>query len=259
MSTDDPIPVPHNIEAEQQLLGALLLSNDRLDRVTDLIRAEHFYEPLHADIFDRIVGRVNAGQIASPVTLRSDLQNHPALKELGGPAYLVRLAGGSVSSFAARDYAQTIVDSASKRKLLEIGLRAQELIQAGEQSASEIAIEIETTAGAVAASSEVRPLVRSHALTVTGAVREINNAYAGVTPPGISTGLPQLDNALGFMRAGNLIVLAGRPSMGKTSVAQNIAYHAAVNGTGVFFGSFEMLGEELTNRFLSLGLANTPG
>lgn len=256
MTTDDNPSIPHNIEAEQQLLGALLLSNDRLDRITDLIRAEHFYEPLHADIFDRIVGRVNAGQMASPVTLRSDMQNNAALKDVGGPAYLVRLAGASVSAFAARDYAQTVVEAAAKRKLIEIGQRAQELIETGEQSAAEIAIEIETAAGAVAASSEVRPLVRSHVSTVTGAVREINNAYAGTVPPGISTGIPQLDSTIGFMRPGNLLVVAGRPSMGKTTLAQNLAYSAASAGVGVFFGSFEMLGEELTNRFLSLGLAS---
>ena len=113
--------LPHNIEAEQQLLGAILTNNDVYDRVASVINETHFYDPVHARIYEVSASRIAKNALASPVTLKAFLEDDPGLKELGGPAYLVRLAGAAISSFAARDYAQMIYDLAIRRKLMVLG------------------------------------------------------------------------------------------------------------------------------------------
>ncbi len=116
-----PRHLPHNIEAEQQLLGAILTNNDIYDRVAGVINETHFYDPVHARIYEVAAARIAKNALASPVTLKAFLEDDPGLKELGGPAYLVRLAGAAISSFAARDYAQMIYDLAIRRKLMDLG------------------------------------------------------------------------------------------------------------------------------------------
>ena len=97
------IGVPHSIEAEQQLLGAILTNNDLFDRVASIVRAEHFYDPVHARIFETAAARIAKNNLASPVTLKAFLEDDAGLAEFGGPAYLVRLAGAAISSVAVRD------------------------------------------------------------------------------------------------------------------------------------------------------------
>lgn len=99
---------PHNVEAEQALLGALLVNNDVYDRVAALVEPKHFYDPLHGRIFEVAARRIQQNALASPVTLRPFFDRDPGMAELGGPAYLARLAGAAISIYAARDYAQTI-------------------------------------------------------------------------------------------------------------------------------------------------------
>jgi len=112
---------PHNIEAEQQLLGAILTNNDVFDRVAGVINETHFYDPVHARIYEIASARIAKNALASPVTLKAFLEDDPGMKELGGANYLVRLAGAAISSFAARDYAQMIYDLAIRRKLMDLG------------------------------------------------------------------------------------------------------------------------------------------
>lgn len=113
---------PHHTEAEQQLLGAILTNNDVYDRVAQIIKPEHFYEPVHARIFEIAAQRISKNALASPVTLKAFMEDDEGLKELGGPAYLARLAGGAaISSFAARDYAQMIYEMAVRRELIQLG------------------------------------------------------------------------------------------------------------------------------------------
>ncbi len=100
--------VPHSIEAEQQLLGALLTNNDIYDKIAGIIGAQHFYEPVHSRIFETAAARIAKNNLASPVTLKAFLEDDEGLKELGGPAYLARIAGAAVRAYAARDYAQMI-------------------------------------------------------------------------------------------------------------------------------------------------------
>lgn len=247
--------VPHSIEAEQQYLGALITDNDKFFKDGVQVAPEAFYEPTHALIYSTIRDRINDGLVASPVTLAHALQNNPMLDELGGKQYLVRLAGSAVASFAISDYAQMIRDNHGRRRLLDCAGDIQARIENGSEPAVKLAEEMETFAGGLMSESESKPLVRSYLASMTSALREINNAYSGEAQMGVSTGLPALDDKLGLLRPTNLIILAGRPAMGKTSLAQNFAYAAAKAGTGVFFASLEMSGEELGKRFLSKGLA----
>ena len=113
--------VPHNIEAEQQLLGAILTNNEVYDRVAQIVRPEHFYEPVHRRIYDIAEQRISKNALASPVTIKAFMEDDEGLKELGGPAYLARLAGAAISSFAARDYAQLIYEMHQRRELIRLG------------------------------------------------------------------------------------------------------------------------------------------
>ncbi len=113
--------MPHSIEAEQQLLGAILTNNDVFDRVASLIGPQHFYDPVHARIFETAAARIGRNMLASPVTLKTFMEEDEGLKELGGPPYLARLAGAAISAFAARDYAQMIYDLATRRELIRLG------------------------------------------------------------------------------------------------------------------------------------------
>ena len=113
--------MPHSIEAEQQLLGAILTDNDIFDRVASIIRAEHFYDPVHTRIFEIAAARIAKNNLASPVTLKAFMADDEGLQELGGAAYLARLAASAVSTFAVRDYAQMIYDLSVRRDLIRLG------------------------------------------------------------------------------------------------------------------------------------------
>ncbi|MCB1397113.1 MAG: replicative DNA helicase, partial [Rhodobacteraceae bacterium] len=116
-----PEALPHNIEAEQQLLGAILTNNDVYDRVSSIVRAEHFFEPVHKRIFEISAARIQKNALASPVTIKAFMEDDEGLKELGGPAYLARIAGAAIASYAARDYAQMVYDLAVRRDLIQLG------------------------------------------------------------------------------------------------------------------------------------------
>jgi replicative DNA helicase len=113
--------LPHSIEAEQQVLGAILTNNDIFDRIASVVQAQHFFDPVHQRIYEVASARIQKNALASPVTLKAFLEGDEGLKELGGPAYLVRLAGAAISAFAARDYAQLIYDLAIRRELIASG------------------------------------------------------------------------------------------------------------------------------------------
>ena len=265
----DADPMPHSIEAEQQLLGAILTNNDIFDRVASVITADHFYDPVHARIYEIAAARIAKNALASPVTLKAFLEDDEGLKELGGPAYLARLAGAAISSFAARDYAQMIYDMAIRRELIGLGdnistsarkadikLEPREQIVQAEQALYKLSEQGQTERGFV-----------SFLKAVTEAVNTANAAYqrdGGLA--GISTGLIDLDKKLGGLHPSDLLILAGRPSMGKTSLATNIAFNVAkaykkgikpdgsegaVEGGVVGFYSLEMSAEQLASRILS--------
>ena len=265
----DAEQVPHNIEAEQQLLGAILTNNDVYDRVAGVINDSHFYDPVHARIYEVAASRIAKNALASPVTLKAFLEDDPGLKELGGPAYLVRLAGAAISSFAARDYAQMVYDLAIRRKLMELGrditAKAGTVEVANEPK--EQIVEAEQALYKLAEAGQNTSGFQSFLKAVTDAVNVANAAYqrdGGLS--GVSTGLTDMDKKLGGLHKSDLLILAGRPSMGKTSLATNIAFNiaktykkgkrqdgteGAVDGGVVGFFSLEMSAEQLAARILS--------
>ena len=261
--------LPHNIEAEQQLLGAILTNNDIYDRIAAVVKPEHFFEPVHQRIYEVAIARIQKNALASPVTLKAFLEEDEGLKALGGPAYLARLAGSAIAAYAARDYAQMIYELAIRRELIRLGgdisARAQtmaveddpkEQITAAEQKLYNLAEQGQADKGFV-----------SFLKAVTEAVSSANAAYqrdGGLA--GVSTGLRDLDKKLGGLHPSDLLILAGRPSMGKTSLATNIAFNiakaykrgirhdgseGAVQGGVVGFFSLEMSAEQLAARVLS--------
>ena len=261
--------MPHSIEAEQQLLGAILTNNDIYDRVASVIGPKHFYDPVHARIFEVAAARIAKNNLASPVTLKAFMEDDEGLKELGGPAYLVRLAGAAISAFAVRDYAQMIYDLAVRRDLIQLGrdisAKAAQVDVASEPR--EQIVEAEQKLYKLAEQGQTESGFQSFLKAVTDAVNVANAAYqrdGGLS--GVSTGLIDMDKKLGGLHPSDLLILAGRPSMGKTSLATNIAFNVAkayrrgtlhdgtegaVDGGVVGFYSLEMSAEQLAARILS--------
>ncbi|MGD9863301.1 MAG: replicative DNA helicase [Pseudodonghicola sp.] len=262
-------PQPHSIEAEQQLLGAILTNNDVYDRIAAIIGPQHFYEPVHARIYEVAAARIAKNALASPVTLKAFLEQDEGLKELGGPAYLARLAGAAISSFAVRDYAQMIYDLAIRRELIALGQEISS--KAGKVDVSsepkEQIVEAEQRLYKLGEQGQSEKGFQSFLRAVTDAVNVANAAYQrGGGMAGISTGLVDLDKKLGGLHPSDLLILAGRPSMGKTSLATNIAFNVAkayrrgvkpdgtegaVDGGVVGFFSLEMSAEQLAGRILA--------
>jgi len=261
--------LPHNIEAEQQLLGAILVNNDIYDRISSLVKHDHFYEPVHQRIFEIASARIAKNALASPVTLKAFMEDDEGLKELGGAAYLARLAAAAISAYAARDYAQMIYDLAVRRDLIRLGqdiaAQAQKMDVASEPK--EQIVEAEQRLYKLAEQGVAERGFQSFLKAVTDAVQMANAAYqrdGGLA--GISTGLIDLDKKLGGLHPSDLLILAGRPSMGKTSLATNIAFNiakayrvgrkpdgteGAIEGGAVGFFSLEMSAEQLAARILS--------
>ena len=261
--------LPHNIEAEQQLLGAILTNNDIYDRVASIIKPHHFNDPVHQRIYEVAIAKIAKNQLASPVTLKIFLEDDEGLKELGGPAYLARLAGAAISSFAARDYAQMIYDLAIRRELIQLGrdisATAAKVDVASEPK--EQIVEAEQRLYKLGEQGQSETGFQSFLRAVTDAVNSANAAYqrdGGLS--GVSTGLVDMDKKLGGLHRSDLLILAGRPSMGKTSLATNIAFNiakaykkglkqdgseGAVDGGVVGFFSLEMSSEQLAARILS--------
>ena len=265
----EPHILPHNIEAEQALLGALLVNNDVYDRVASLVQAAHFFDPVHARIFETAAERIRRNALATPVTLKPFFEDDAGLCELGGPAYLARLAGSAISLFAARDYAQLIYDLAIRRDLILIG---QEIAEKAarvtvESEPRDQIVEAEQALYQLGEQGKVDKGFQSFRAAVVDAVQVANAAYlrdGGLA--GLSTGLVDLDKRLGGLHPSDLLILAGRPSMGKTSLATNIAFNiarayrkgvkpdggeGAVEGGVVGFFSLEMSAEQLAARVLS--------
>lgn len=269
VDVQSPDSMPHSIEAEQQLLGAILTNNDIYDRVASIIGAKHFYDPVHARIFDIAAARIAKNNLASPVTLKAFMEDDEGLKELGGPAYLARLAGAAISAFAVRDYAQMIYDLAVRRDLIQLGREISDkaaTVDVASEPREQI-VEAEQALYKLAEQGQAESGFQSFLKAVTDAVNVANAAYqreGGLA--GVSTGLIDMDKKLGGLHRSDLLILAGRPSMGKTSLATNIAFNVAkaykrgqlhdgtegaVDGGVVGFYSLEMSAEQLAARILS--------
>ncbi len=272
-ASDEPLEFrqpPHNIEAEQALLGAILVNNEAMDRVVGFLDPTHFYDPLHQQIYEIAGKLIHAGKQVTPITLRTFFENaEPIDTNLTVPQYLGRLAASATTIINATDYGRTIYDLATRRSLITIG---EEMVNTAYDSPVDFPPEkqiqeSESRLYELAESGKYGQGFLSFGSALTQAIEMANSAYQRDGHlSGLSSGLTDLDSKLGGLQSSDLIVLAGRPSMGKTALATNIAYNVAkkfrsetqpdgtekaVDGGVVGFFSLEMSAEQLATRILS--------
>jgi replicative DNA helicase len=260
---------PQNIEAEQALLAAILVNNAAYHRVSDFLLAEHFALGVHGRIYAAVTRLIERGQIANPVTLKGLFDQDEALAEIGGAQYLARLATSVVTIINAEDYGRTIHDLYVRRQLIAIG---EDTVNCAykhdlEDDAAQQIEAAETKLFDLATTGQHEGSFQPFKMALTKAITLAEAAFkrAGRTT-GVSTGFTDLDKLLGGLHPSDLVILAGRPSMGKTALATNIGFHAAdsyrgakapdgrtiaEDGAVVGFFSLEMSAEQLATRILS--------
>jgi replicative DNA helicase len=260
---------PHNIEAEQSLLGAILVNNDAFYRVSDFLEPKHYFEPLHQTIYETASSLIRMGKVATPVTLKTFL---PADADIGGMTvgqYLARLAAEATTIINAQDYGRTIYDLSLRRDLIGIG---EEMVNVAYDAPVDFAPraqieEAERQLYDLAESGRYDGGFQKFSQALTVAVDMAAKAFQRDGKlSGIATGLRDLDTKMGGLQSSDLIIVAGRPGMGKTSLATNIAYNVArayvpevqadgttkaVNGGVVGFFSCEMSAEQLATRIIA--------
>ena len=265
-----PTPVmklPANLEAEAAFLGAVLIDNRVIEELTVPIRAEHFFEPLHQRIYARVLTLIERNATASPVTLRPYFEADEALRELGGTTYLAQLTANGAGLLAPRELAQQIYDLALLRELVSVGRGLVE----GALDTSEDTSPLDRIARAEAdlfkvaegaATGSEASTFREAALTAIKMAEAAMNSGGGLS--GKTTGLATIDQKTSGLHNSDLIILAGRPGMGKTSLATNIAFNCAEEhlkwqrdggefnyGAPVAFFSLEMSADQLATRILA--------
>ena len=252
---------PSNLEAEQALLGSILVNNDIIDEVSTIISPNIFYDPAHVKIYEVIENLNNKGMIANPITLKNFFEKDNMLIEVGGTEYLVKLTRFSGSAKQAVDYAKVIHEMYLRRELVLISDKlSSDTLNANsqEQNAENI---IEITEKSLFDLAERGSFSQSFLKFNEALDQTIEMATLAMKSDqgivGVPTGLTDLDEKLGGLHKSDLVILAGRPGMGKTALATNIAYHAAQNllsrqeKSSIAFFSLEMSSEQLSTRILS--------
>jgi len=252
---------PQNLEVEQALLGAILMNNAAFEKVGELLRPEHFYDPAHARIYAAVETLVTRGQIADPRTLRGMFENDPALTAVGGAHYLADLVASVVTIINTENYAQLIYELYLRRQLIGLGedIVNEAYDQNVEETASDLVEAAEARLFKIAQSGESKQGYVTLNTAVSAAVRQAEIAFkrdSHIT--GVTTGLRDLDNKLAGLHRSDLVILAGRPAMGKTALATNIGLAASrawkdsggKDGGGVIFFSLEMSAEQVALRLL---------
>jgi replicative DNA helicase len=259
---------PHNLEAEQALLGAILVNNEAFYRVSDFLEPQHFYEPLHQQLYELASNLIRAGKIATPITLKTFLPGDINVGGLNASQYLARLAAEATTIINAADYGRTVADLAMRRSLIRIG---EDMVNAAYDSPisapREQIEEAERKLYEIAETNRFGSGFQKFSQALVTAVDMAARAYQRDGKlSGIATGLKDLDAKMGGLQASDLIIIAGRPGMGKTALATNIAYNIArtwngqtrpdghietVNGGIVGFFSLEMSAEQLATRIIA--------
>jgi replicative DNA helicase len=269
-----PVPpagpeLPHNIEAEAALLGALMIDNRIAEDFQQRLRPDHFFEAVHGRIYDSILRMLDRNMIANPVTLRPMFEADETMRELGGPAYLAQLTGNSAALIGARDFANQIYDLAMLRALVSVGREmvdgaldtSQEVNPKGQIEAAEVALYKVAEEGG--GEGSVKTFAQATRAAVEIAEKALNTG-GGLS--GITTGLESINAKIGGLHHSDLLILAGRPGMGKTALATNIAFNTARRwvqdetdgidpaksvGAKVAFFSLEMSADQLATRVLA--------
>ena len=265
----EPQQLPRNVEAEAAMLGAMMIDNRLADDLVDRLEPAHFFEPLHGRIFAAIKTLRSNDMLATPVTLRPMFEADEGMRELGGPAYLASLTGSGAGLIGARQFAQQIYDLAMLRALVTVG---RTLVDRAMDTSEEVnpraqielaEEELYKVAGDGGAESSIKTFAQATTMAVKNAERALNS---GGHVSGITTGLDSVNSKIGGMHRSDLMILAGRPGMGKTSLATNIAFNAARRwmrnmadgippsesvGAKVAFFSLEMSADQLATRILA--------
>ena len=252
--------MPSNIQAEQNLLGAILLDNSVTDRLNDLLMADYFYDPLHGRIFEAAMRLIGRGQLANPVTMRAFFENDAAFTDEDPQQYLTDLVDGVISVAEAPDYGSIIYETYLRRELIKV---ADQIAHEAGRSEMDVSASMQLEKAEqylfnLAENDTPETGLRgfNNVLTATIAMAETAAKSDGHLS-GVSTGLTDLNKLMGGMHRSDLIILAGRPGMGKTALATNMAFHAATTTrTGevavpVAFFSLEMSAEQLGIRILA--------
>jgi replicative DNA helicase len=260
---------PHNIEVEQALLGAILVNNEAFYRVSDFLEPRHFFEPLHSKIYELAGSLVRQGKVASPVTLKTFLPADLDVAGLNASQYLARLAAEATTVINAEDYGRTIYDLAIRRDLIVIG---EDMVNVAYDAPVDFAPadqieDAERKLYEIAETGKYDGGFQRFAQALTTAVEMAAHAYQrDGRLSGIATNLKDLDRQMGGLQKSDLIIVAGRPGMGKTALATNIAYNiarawegemqadgrmATINGGIVGFFSLEMSAEQLATRIVA--------
>jgi replicative DNA helicase len=260
---------PHNIEAEQALLGAILVNNEALYRVTDFLEPQHFFEPIHQQIYDTSRSLVRSGKLASPITLKTFLPADLDIAGLTLAQYLARLAAEATTIINALDYGRTVYDLAIRRELIQIG---EDMVNVAFDAPVDFAPreqieDAERRLYYLAETGRYGGGFQKFETALTTAVDMAAAAYQRDGKlSGLATGLTELDTKMGGLQKSDLIIIAGRPGMGKTALATNIAYNVArawrgevradghietANGGIVGFFSLEMSAEQLATRIIA--------
>jgi replicative DNA helicase len=270
---EEPAPLyrsaPHNIEAEQALLGAILVNNEAFYRVSDFLEPTHFFEPIHQQIYQLARDLIRAGKLATPVTLKTFLDSNVDIGGLTVSQYLARLAAEATTIINAEDYGRTVYDLSVRRALIQVGeamvnvaydapvdFSPRDQIEDAERRLYELAETGRYDGG-----------FQRFAQALTTAIDMAAHAFQRDGKlSGIATGLDDLDRMMGGLQQSDLVILAGRPGMGKTALATNIGYNIAkawrgeikpdghtstINGGIVGFFSLEMSAEQLATRIIA--------
>src|SRR5258707_11643698 len=248
---------PHNFEAEQALLGAILVNNAAYQRVAEFLKPEHFADPLHGKLFDALSRLIERGQVVSAITLKTYVEQDEDMKAAGGAAYLARLAAASVHVIDAAAFGRAVHDLYLRRQLIDVGegmVNGAFGSDVDEMALQQIEL-AEKKLYDLPSAGQIEGGFKPFRAALTEATIAAEAAYHRVGQlTGVATGLLQLDKLLGGLHRSDLIILAGRPSMGKSSLATNIGFNAArayradhdegaqkvVDGAVVGFFSLEM-------------------
>ncbi|MDP9422752.1 MAG: AAA family ATPase, partial [Pseudomonadota bacterium] len=261
--------LPQNIEAEAALLGALMIDNRLVEDIQLRLKPHHFFEPLHGRIYEAILRMTDKNMVANPVTLKPMFDGDEAMKEVGGPAYLAQLTGSGAAVIGARDFAAQIYDLALLRALVGVG---RDMVEGALDTSEEVAplsqieraeSELYRVAEEGGNEGKVKSFGEATRLALEQAERALNS---GGHLSGVTTGLEGINAKIGGLHKSDLTILAGRPGMGKTALATNIAFAAAQRftrdkedgidpaksaGAAVAFFSLEMSADQLATRILA--------
>ena len=252
--------LPANLEAEQALIGSVLVNNEIIDEISTIVNSAKFFDPVHRKIYEVIESLNNKGMIANPITLKNYFENDGGLSEVGGVDYLVKLTRFSSSTRQSIDYAKLIHEMYVRRELIQISenvthdAQDEEIDKTGENIIEDAEQSLYQLAERGNFSQSYIKFNQALDKTIEMATLAMKNDQGIV---GVPTGLTDLDEKLGGLHKSDLVIIAGRPSMGKTALATNIAYYAAKKirenkeKTSVAFFSLEMSSEQLSTRILS--------